>query len=82
MVITNLDLNSIINKLTETTCLDRNRTVLNKCIIFLAKKFLNNEAVLFPEVYDLYLSKPVVSSSDTKIDAKVIPSTQIVLAGL
>ena len=65
---TNLDLNSIINKLTETTCLDKNRTALNKCIIFVAKKFLNNEAVLFPEVYDLYLSKPVVSSSDTKID--------------
>ena len=65
---TNLDLNSIINKLTETTCLDKNRTALNKCIIFVAKKFLNNEVVLFPEVYDLYLSKPVVSSSDTKID--------------
>ena len=65
---TNLDLNSIINKLTETTCSDKNSTALNKCIIFVTKKFLNNEAVLFLEVYDLYLSKPVVSSNDTKID--------------
>ena len=65
---TNLELNSIINKLTETTCSDKNRTALNKCIIFVAKKCLNSEAVLFPEVYGLYLSKPVVSSNDTKID--------------
>ena len=64
---TNLDLNFVIDKLTESSCSDKNSTALNKCNIFVAKKFLNNEAVLFPEVYDLYMSEPLVNSNDTKI---------------
>ena len=56
------------NQLTESSYSDKNRTASNKCIISVVKRFLNTEAVLFPEFYDLYLSKTVVSYNDTKMD--------------
>ena len=56
----NSDLNFIINKYKESSY-KKNGLVSQKSVIFAAKKFLNNEPVLFPEVLDLYLSS---SASD------------------
>ena len=50
------DLKSITEKLTEPSCVNKQEASTKKCIIFVAEKFLNNEAVLFPEVHELYLS--------------------------
>ena len=50
------DLKSITEGLTEPSCVNKQETSTKKCIIFVAEKFLNNEAVLFPEVHELYLS--------------------------
>ena len=57
----NSDLNSIINKYKESFYKNKMDLAVQKSVIFVAKKILNNEAVLFPEVLDLYFSS---SASD------------------
>ena len=59
----NSDLNSIIKKYTESSYENKMDLAVKKSVIFVAKKFLNNEAVLFPEVLDLYMS-PSASDPD------------------
>ena len=54
----NPDLNSIIKKYTESSYENKMDLAVKKSVIFVAKKFLNNEAVLFPVKSLIYIHHP------------------------